>query len=55
MQELTVIDLPGLTHVATDDQPEDIHGHISKLIEKYMAGTRLFLHHERPSCTFLFA
>ena len=39
MQELTVIDLPGLTHAPVGDQPKNIHEHISQLIKKYMAGT----------------
>ena len=38
MQELTVIDLPGITRVPVDNQPETIYEDVVKLINNYMAG-----------------
>lgn len=36
--DLTVLDLPGITHVPMGDQPKDIFGHLKALYHEYCKG-----------------
>ena len=43
MPTLTLIDLPGITHISVNNAQEDIHSHTSSLVEKYIENSNMII------------